>query len=530
MIDSFQLAPYAHLRSGVASAAFGNFLHAPIFRPTVFVSGGLSSTALVDVHVEDRDDNAPIFYPSMYNISVRESEPTGSPLLIVSATDKDEGLFGQITYRLSSPSPLFRIDARSGELYVQGQLFPDVYRLGVVATDGGGLSSVEAAAVNVAVLREGFASPKFDSKIYRFTASEDTMPGISIGRVKATGPEPIFYDIYSGDPNGEFKVDRTTGELLIIKYVDADERTSVLLNVQAAMGNPPSYNHTQVIIAIEDVNDNSPEFEMAVVKTTVREDQKPHEPFFAVQATDKDRQKNGEITYRLLSSEPVGPFLVRPLSGQISLTNNIDYESANFYRLVIGAIDGGIPPRSANITVELSVLDENDHPPKFSNDAYTVEVAENVNPMTNLVQVNASDRDAGPNGQLSFGLKDNVDGLFGILADSGWVYVRKPLDRESKAVHKLVATATDHGDPAKTSEVSVTVVVKDINDRAPNCTGVGPYMIMENGPANTLVGVIRATDPDLGENGTVFYRLDRSFGELFRIESSGLYHGLYYAS
>lgn len=488
------------------------------------LSGGLSSTALVDVHVEDRDDNAPVFYPSIYNISVRESVPTGSPLLIVSATDRDEGVFGQITYRLSSPSPLFRIDARSGELYVQGQLFPDVYRLGVVATDGGGLSSVEPAAVNVAVLREGFVSPKFESKIYRFTASEDTMPGISIGRVKATGPEPIIYDIYSGDPNGEFKVDRTTGELLIVKYVDADERASVLLNVQAAMGNPPSYNHTQVIIAIEDVNDNSPEFEMAVVKTTVREDQPMHEPFFAVQATDKDKHKNGEITYRLLSSDPVGPFLVRPLSGQISLTNQIDYETVNFYRLVIGAIDGGIPPRSANITVELSVLDENDHPPKFSSDAYEVAVAENVRPMTNLVQVNASDSDAGPNGEISFSLKDNLDGLFGIMADSGWVYVRKSLDRETKAEHKLVVTATDRGDPPKSSEVAVKIIVKDINDRAPNCTDVGPFTILENSLANTLIGVIHATDPDVGENGTVFYRLDRSSsGELFRIENSGLF-------
>lgn len=50
-----------------------------------------------------------------------------------------------------------------------------------------------------------------------------------------------------------------------------------------------STNHTQVVIELTDANDNEPRFEMERVEAYVPEDQPPHVPFFAVQASDKDR-------------------------------------------------------------------------------------------------------------------------------------------------------------------------------------------------------------------------------------------------
>jgi pyruvate/2-oxoglutarate dehydrogenase complex dihydrolipoamide acyltransferase (E2) component len=72
------------------------------------------------VYIEDVDDNAPIFYPTQYNISVARDVPVGHPLLVVSATDADAGSFGTIEYTLVSSSDLFRIDNRTGAcLYVR---------------------------------------------------------------------------------------------------------------------------------------------------------------------------------------------------------------------------------------------------------------------------------------------------------------------------------------------------------------------------------------------------------------------------
>ena len=77
---------------------------------------GLSSTTIVQIEVEDKNDNAPVFYPSVYNVSLRQDVSPGLPLLIVSATDADDGVYGQVTYRISAGDQggLFRIDPKRG--------------------------------------------------------------------------------------------------------------------------------------------------------------------------------------------------------------------------------------------------------------------------------------------------------------------------------------------------------------------------------------------------------------------------------
>lgn len=202
--------------------------------------------------VEDRDDNAPVFYPGLYNVSLgEEAAVAGLPLLLVSASDADSGAFADVAYALDAGSPAadrFRIDAESGELYVEKPLSVGAYKLVVTATDGGGLSALAPAVVNVNVLPDAALSsgPAFAQKIYRFSVREDTLPDIAIGRVAAVSAGPVTYAIYSGDPEGLFVVSEASGEVLVKEYLDADTRPSLLLNIQASSGNPPVFNHTQV--------------------------------------------------------------------------------------------------------------------------------------------------------------------------------------------------------------------------------------------------------------------------------------------
>lgn len=60
------------------------------------LSDSQSSRALINVHVEDVNDNAPIFYPEQYNVSVREDIENGSLLLLLSANDADSGVYGKV--------------------------------------------------------------------------------------------------------------------------------------------------------------------------------------------------------------------------------------------------------------------------------------------------------------------------------------------------------------------------------------------------------------------------------------------------
>ncbi len=135
----------------------------------------------------------------------------------------------------------------SGELFVEGRLQPTTYHMTIHAQDGNGLISVEPAQVTVSVRPPGnYPSPDFEQKMYRFTVREDTLPGITVGSVRATGPGILTYSIYSGDSQQLFAINVLTGAITVRQYLDADQRSSILLNIQASLGSPPSYNHTQV--------------------------------------------------------------------------------------------------------------------------------------------------------------------------------------------------------------------------------------------------------------------------------------------
>lgn len=60
-------------------------------------AGGLSTTAIVKIQVTDFNDNAPIFYPLEYNVSLREASVgylRETAVVSVVAADLDSDRFG----------------------------------------------------------------------------------------------------------------------------------------------------------------------------------------------------------------------------------------------------------------------------------------------------------------------------------------------------------------------------------------------------------------------------------------------------
>ncbi|KAM4732205.1 protocadherin-10-like [Anableps anableps] len=68
------------------------------------VDGGLpsrSGTASIIVHVLDTNDNAPKFKPESYEVSVLENSPIGSRVILLNASDLDDGLNSELIYSYS---------------------------------------------------------------------------------------------------------------------------------------------------------------------------------------------------------------------------------------------------------------------------------------------------------------------------------------------------------------------------------------------------------------------------------------------
>jgi len=65
-------------------------------------AGGLSTSAVVKVDVQDVNDNWPVFSPSEYNVSIVWSPTEQGPIVAVRAKDLDSGSFGAVSYYITS--------------------------------------------------------------------------------------------------------------------------------------------------------------------------------------------------------------------------------------------------------------------------------------------------------------------------------------------------------------------------------------------------------------------------------------------
>lgn len=68
------------------------------------------------IEVEDLNDNAPVFNPDQYAMSISSHTQPGTELLNVIATDRDSGSYGHVTYELltGDMSSLFALDKQTG--------------------------------------------------------------------------------------------------------------------------------------------------------------------------------------------------------------------------------------------------------------------------------------------------------------------------------------------------------------------------------------------------------------------------------
>lgn len=137
------------------------------------------------------------------------------------------------------------------------------------------------------------------------------------------------------------------------------------------------YHFFQVNIDINDVNDNTPEFESPTVRISIPENTEIGVALYAAHATDKDSGSNGVVRYRLVNTGS-DLFKIDPKQGHLTLTRHLDYESVQRHTLTVTATDMGLPPLSANLTILVEVQDMNDNPPVFEKNQYSLSVLESL--------------------------------------------------------------------------------------------------------------------------------------------------------
>lgn len=489
----------------------------------------LSSTAIVDVTVTDVNDSPPRFTAEIYKGTVSEDDPTGGVIAILSTTDADsEEINRQVTYCITGGDPLgqFGIENVHNEwkVYVKKPLDRekrDNYLLTITATDG---TFSSKAIVEVKVLDANDNSPVCEKTLYSETIPEDAFPGKLVVQVSATDADirsnaEITYTLFGAGAE-KFKLNPDTGELKTSAPLDREEQATYHLLVKAT-DRGGRFCEAHVVLTLEDVNDNAPEFSADPYTITVFENTEPGTLLTRVQASDADAGLNRKISYSMINSAD-GQFSINEVSGIIQLERPLDRELQAVYTLTLKAVDQGFPRRlTATGTVVVSVLDINDNPPVFEYREYAATVSEDILIGTEVLQVYAASRDIEANAEITYSvISGNEHGKFSIDSKTGAVFVIENLDYESSHEYYLTVAATDGGTPSLSDVATVNINVTDINDNTPMFSqDTYTAVISEDAVLEQSVITVMADDADGPLNSHIHYSIiDGNQGSPFTID------------
>ncbi|NXU80875.1 PCDGK protein, partial [Oreotrochilus melanogaster] len=303
------------------------------------------------------------------------------------------------------------------------------------------------------------------------------------------------------------------GALLVSERIDREELCGALspcsLSFEIVVENPLElYSGT---VEIQDINDNDPVFPSSQAKLEISESVAAGARFPLESAQDPDVGINSLQTYQLSANPHFVLDVQTRVDGskyaELVLEKELDREEQREVRLVLTALDGGSPPRSAHVQIHIDVLDANDNAPVFNQSTYKASVRENTPSGTLVAKISAYDLDDGPNGDIIYSFSSHtptkVRELFGLDSTTGELRVKGQLDYEETKLYEIYLQAKDKGVVPGVAHCKVLVEVVDVNDNAPEVTVTSVYSpVPEDAAPGTVVALLSVTDLDSHDNGS----------------------------
>ncbi|XP_043559004.1 protocadherin alpha-C2-like [Chiloscyllium plagiosum] len=326
----------------------------------------------------------------------------------------------------------------------------------------------------------------------------------------------------SVDGRQHLEVNLENGVLFVYERMDREQLcaqiTRCILNFQIIVENPLEMYRGEVEIV--DINDNSPSFPESAILLQIAENIAPGSRFPLESALDPDVGTNAITAYKLSPNEHfrlnVQTREDNTKLAELLLEKPLDREQQSSFELVLAAFDGGTPPRSGTIQINVNLLDINDNAPAFDQEVYRASLVENTPPGTFVIKINAVDPDQGTNAELKYSfinlVSRRVRELFSLDPDTGEVRVQEPLDFEEASSYELAVQAMDNGSPAIAGHSKVLVKLVDMNDNAPKIKLASlSSNVPEDAELGTVVALIDVTDRDSGANGRIHCQVPKEF-------------------
>lgn len=472
------------------SAGAENFI---LFDAIVIDNGSprLRDKVRVKVIVTDVNDNAPEFIRAPYKVQVSEGASVGAQLLRIYSNDVDEGLNGDVYYRIidGNQAGHFMLDDATGQLSLTRQLdreHQSLYILVIMAQDAAieGQQLNSTTTITVEVTDENDIAPLFDNDIIQeISVRETSAVGIELFHFRASDADlgvnsQISFSLTAGNRKETFHIDSQTGVLYLHKPLDYEDITSYQLNVTASDGGSPRLTTTVTFnVMVLDENDNAPSFPNTAIVRQIKEGIDLKTPIVTVAAEDPDFGANGKVTYAITRQQPEMAdgrhFGINTQTGVIHTLREIDRESIDTFRLTVVATDQAQPPAkqlSAEKLVTVIVEDINDNAPVFVSlnaailplkHPYEVNGGSRVDSLNGMtiMRVQAIDVDSSTNGIVTYELVSGDRELFKLHRNTGVISLMRGIV-EPKVRYQLVLKATDEAVQAerKSSETYITLI------------------------------------------------------------------------
>ena len=426
--------------------------------------------------------------------SVELADPDGGSFGIRADVDPNTTI-GSVSLALSGAKTVSRTEnvapyslyGDGGANALTGQSLPaGSYTLTATAYSDSNLGGDQLGTLEVSfTVTEPNSVPQFGSATYNFSVAEDAATGAAVGTVSATDADNdgITYTIESGNGDGKFAIDGSTGAITTAGALDHETTPSYTLTVQADDGEGGTDTAT-VNVTVPDVDESTagPLTGFTLVDASDQNTLATLTDSFSVELADPDGGSFG-IRADVDSNAAIGSVSLA-LSGAktVSRTENVAPYSlygdgganaltgqslpAGSYTLTATAYSESAAAGDELGSLEVSfTVTQGNRAPAFGSATFGFSIAEDAATGAAVGSVSATDADSDG---ITYTIESgNGDAKFAIDGNSGAITTAGALDHETTASYTLTVQADDGEGGTDTATVNVTVTDVDESTAGP---------------------------------------------------------------